>query len=909
MIEVLQRRLSHPKGIFTSGRGSSVPWSLTALILGLLAGLMCPYQALALSSTPNSSTWITSGTPTGEITGSVYAIVDNGTTIYIGGDFNYVGPNTGFGVPLGAATGSPVSTFPKVNDAVWTAVSDGAGGWYIGGLFTKVGNYDRNGVAHVLSDGTVDPGWDPNAESGVVYALAVSGGTVYAGGDFNNIGGQDRNYIAALDAATGFATPWNPNADDVLYALAMSGGTVYTGGWFTNIGGQDRNCIAALDVATGLATTWNPNADSAVLALAASVSTVYTGGYLTNIGGQDRNYIAALDAASGLATAWNPNADNTVWTLAISGSTVYAGGDFTNIGGKLRNYIAALNTVDAAATSWDPNATDSVRTLTVSGSNVYVGGYFASVGGKTRNNLAALNATTGAATSWDPNANGPVYALAMMGTKLYAGGDFTTMGGSSRLCIARFTTTTGALDSYSRNFDGAIRAMEVVGTNLYIGGEFTTVSSNELPFLTKLNSSGIIQTDWKPSPDNFVYALTGSDTTVYVGGEFTSIGGQLRNYIAALKTSDATATSWDPNASYIVNALKLSGATVYAGGEFVFIGAQTPQPMRPNIAALNVVDGSATSWNPFANGTVLALAVSGSTVYAGGDFTTIGAQFSQPTRNHVAALKATDNGTATVWNPDVNDLTAGASVQALAVGPSRLHIGGYFTTVGGASHPFLARFDGSTAVQMKSFTAEASGVDISLSWKTGAEVDCAAFRLWRSKYINEAYKVIKRSCIPSEGSAVQGAEYTYEDADVELGTTYYYRLEAIDNTGKGDFHGPVSATVGSIVLTFPKDGVTMSAKIPASFKWSSRGFNRFQIQFSSDSSFMSGVLTLPQSMGGQVGLKSGPWIKEELYRPTSKERREIINLARRGNHLYWRVYGENDAGNGLTSEASQVVIK
>jgi hypothetical protein len=63
----------------------------------------------------------------------------------------------------------------------------------------------------------------------------------------------------------------------------------------------------------------------------------------------------------------------------------------------------------------------------------------------------------------------------------------------------------------------------------------------------------------------------------------------------------------------------VSGSTVYAGGYFTSIGGQT----RNYIAALDE-NGNATAWNPDANSYVWALAVSGRTVYAGGEFTSIG---------------------------------------------------------------------------------------------------------------------------------------------------------------------------------------------------------------------------------------------------------------------------------------------
>jgi hypothetical protein len=46
--------------------------------------------------------------------------------------------------------------------------------------------------------------------------------------------------------------------------------------------------------------------------------------------------------------------------------------------------------------------------------------------------------------------------------------------------------------------------------------------------------------------------------------------------------------------------------------------------------------GLATAWNPAPNSSVFALVVSGGTVYAGGDFTSIGGQ----ARNRIAALDA-----------------------------------------------------------------------------------------------------------------------------------------------------------------------------------------------------------------------------------------------------------------------------
>jgi len=633
----------------------------------------------APGATPDAPPWVTNNSV------EAAAIGPDGT-IYIGGEFTYVGPLTGYGAGLDPSCGAVDTSFPLVDGGyVHVSVADGSGGYYIGGDFTSVGGVARNRLAHILSDGSVDPAFDPDANS-VVYALAVSGSTVYAGGAFTAIGGQARNHIAALDAGTGAATAWDPNANAGVRTVAVSGSTVYAGGYFTTIGGQFRNRIAALDATVNInnATGWDPNANSGVYALAVSGSTVYAGGAFTAIGGQARNHIAALDAGTGAATAWDPNANNYVYSLAVSGSSVYAGGDFTAIGGQARNHIAALDaTVNTNnATGWDPNANSTVRTFAVSGSTVYAGGDFTTIGSATRNRIAAIDAS-GSATSWNPSAGSTVNALAVSGSTVYAGGSFTSVGGVTRRYIAALDRTTGAPTSWNPDANSAVITLAISGSTVYAGGSFTTIGGQTRYRIAGLNATTGTATSWSPNANGTVRTLAVSGSTVYAGGAFTAIGGQARNYIAALDATGA-ATAWDPNAGDTVNALAVSGSTVYVGGWFAEIGGH----FRNRIAALDatVNINNATGWDPNANNYVYSLAVSGSTVYAGGEFSTIGGA----TRIGIAALSAS-TGLATAWDPNANHY-----VYSLAVSGSTVYVGGRFTSIGGQSRSRIAALDAST---------------------------------------------------------------------------------------------------------------------------------------------------------------------------------------------------------------------
>jgi PKD repeat protein len=134
----------------------------------------------------------------------------------------------------------------------------------------------------------------------------------------------------------------------------------------------------------------------------------------------------------------------------------------------------------------------------------------------------------------------------------------------------------------------------------------------------------------------------------------------------------------------------VSGSTVYIGGQFTSVtdSAGTGTVTRNNAAAVNATTGDDTGWNPNPNNIVQALAVSGSTVYLGGQFTSVvnSGGFGTVTRNYAAAVNAT-TGADTGWNPNPNNV-----VQALAVSGSTVYLGGFFTSVGLLPQSYIADF-------------------------------------------------------------------------------------------------------------------------------------------------------------------------------------------------------------------------
>jgi hypothetical protein len=609
--------------------------------------------------------------------GTVNAEVISGNTLYLGGSFTRVGPQTGSGVPLDAASGVPVAGFPLVVGQVNAVASDGAGGWYLAGSFTSVGGLARSSLARVLADNSVSA-WNPGA-NGIVRTLVVNGGVVYVGGEFSSAGGQTRSNIAALDAVTGLATTWAPQANGSVRALAASGGIVYAGGQFLSIGGLARSRIAALDATTGLATTWAPGSDGTVRALAVSGGRVYAGGFFSSIGGQVRGNLAALDATTGLALLGNPNATGQIATLLVSGGTLFVGGAFGSVGGVSRSNLAALDLATGLPTAWNPGANGQVLAMVIHDGLLYAGGDFLSAGGQARGRIAALDLASGLALAWDPSAYGTVSALAADGGTVYAGGNFAGIGGLVRDNLAALDITTGAATTWAPSVDGQVLGLAVTEESVYLGGGFTTVGGQPRDNLAAVSVSSGLTTSWNPDADGQVLALKVRDETVYAGGLFSSVGGQSRNNLAALDATSGLATPWNPGPDGQIVVIGVSGGTVYAGGSFSHAGGQ----VRNNLAALDAVSGSATSWNPNPNGTIRALALGCGTVYAGGFFTTIGAQ----ARNRLAALDAA-TGLATGWNPG-----ADGPVFALTLSDGTVYAGGVLGFIGGQARNRIAALD------------------------------------------------------------------------------------------------------------------------------------------------------------------------------------------------------------------------
>jgi hypothetical protein len=328
------------------------------------------------------------------------------------------------------------------------------------------------------------------------------------------------------------------------------------------------------------------------------------------------------------------------------------------------------------------------------GDRVYIGGTFTrlrSPGGTqtvVRNNAAAVNRLTGVVDpDWNPNANGEVAALASDGIAVFAGGTFTAIGGAANTRLAALDPVTGtAVPGWRAGANAKVYSLAAAGGRVYAGGSFTSVNNGN-GAVTRLRlaafnaATGQVDADWRPSANAYVRAveMSADRTRVFAGGSFTTVSGTTHRMIVAVHAvTGAVDGAFTADGQYLIFDL-----AVTADGTTVFAATGGP---GGRVNAFNTTGGRRT-WAVYARGDVQAVAVDGTTVYAGGHFSGAG-EFAGQDRWRLAAVDNTNDGR--LESGFVPRLSG--QVWALATTPGELYVGGDFVRINGRVQQGFAIF-------------------------------------------------------------------------------------------------------------------------------------------------------------------------------------------------------------------------
>lgn len=444
------------------------------------------------------------------------------------------------------------------------------------------------------------------------------------------------------------------------------------------------------------------------------------GGSCTGVPSWDSRFANATNAA--------------VSALAVDGNgNVYAGGRFSAAGTVEANHIAKWdgNSWSALGPGLGNGADDSVRALAVIGNDLYAGGTFTMAGELTVNHIAKWDGDHWSALAG--GVAGPVTAMAADANgNLYVAVNFAWAGGIAG-AVARWDGSQwfnlAARGGWPMN--GGIYAVAIDSSgNVYAGGTFTEVEGSSIQQIARWDGSRwSVLGDGSPYGRS-IYALAASGDEVYVGGDYI--------------TAKWNGSQWSTLENGVFGGSAY--AMVVADDGTVYAGGSLTDNIEPGVHNLAKWDGHTWSaLNGGVNGAVFALAVSGSDLYVGGDFSAAGDQASAniarwqpcgttptptprptieptptPTTNcspdaawddrfgqfgtNALAVDGAGNlyiaGTDSIkkWDGHVwTDLVAGLNgeVQTLAVAhDGTVYAGGSFTEVGGITVNHLARWDG-----------------------------------------------------------------------------------------------------------------------------------------------------------------------------------------------------------------------
>jgi transposase-like protein len=621
---------------------------------------------------------------------------------------------------------------------------------YIGGQFTICRNTSDLACNRIVRYSTSDNIFYPLGEGATkglnqqVLAVAVAGTDVYIGGQFTicyNSSDLTCNRIVRYSPADNTYYPLGAGTTkgvaNTVWVLAVDDTDVYLGGTFTTCyNSSDLTCnrIARYSTLDNTFYTLGQGAtqgvSGTVRALAINGTDIYLGGVFQtcfNSSNLACNRVARYSTSNSTFYAMAAGVDNWVYGIAVAGTDVYIGGSFnscTNSTDLICNFMARYSTLDNTLYALGPGATQGVnglvRSIAISGTDVYIGGVFS-----TCHNSSILlcynvvrystldNTFYPLGAGSTKGVDGGVSAIAITGTDVYIGGQFTICRNLSDLTcnrIVRYSTADNIFyplgEGTTKGVNNAVNSIDITGTDVYIGGQFITcynttdLACNQITRYSTLDNIFYALGEGATKGVNaIVSAVVVSGSDVYIGGQFTicrNVSDLTCNRIVRYSPADNIFYPLGEGATKGVNgavrSLAASGTDVYIGGAFATCYNTS------NLTCNRIVRYS-TADNIFyplgegatkgVDGIVWAIAISGTDVYLGGEFTTC-YNSSNLACNRLARYSTLDNTFRAMGAGD--RVGASHTVNVISAEEQEVWAGGDFTSIEGRSSNYIAQY-------------------------------------------------------------------------------------------------------------------------------------------------------------------------------------------------------------------------
>jgi hypothetical protein len=418
-------------------------------VLGGLLVAVTPQAAHAVQTAQPSVVNAKPATYTPDVNdGTVFAIGQVGSSVFIGGLFTSVSPHgSTSSYPLAniaeftAGTGALVNSFaPSINGQV-NSIMPGPkpGTVYVAGQFTKVNGVTTKLALLDTTTGAIVPGWKPPAFGALINKIVLADGQLFVAGNFTTVGTQVRDGLATLNPTTGALTTYST----VAFTGHHNFGVHCTVGKCANgavgVKALDVDPAGTHLVAIGNFTSADGNARDQVAVL--------------NLGATSATVDADWATAAYTAACFSNSFDSYIRDVQFSPDGSYfvivaTGGSGTNSDGTNSSCdTAARYETDGSGSNVRPTwitytGQDSFWSVALTGSVVYVGGHErwvnnshgfdkAAEGAVPRPGIAGLDPVNGMPLAWNPGRSprgAGAYALLATSDGLYVGSDTDYIG-------------------------------------------------------------------------------------------------------------------------------------------------------------------------------------------------------------------------------------------------------------------------------------------------------------------------------------------------------------------------------------------------------------------------------------------------------------------------------------------------
>ncbi|MCL5097165.1 MAG: hypothetical protein M1608_06505 [Candidatus Omnitrophica bacterium] len=466
-----------------------------------------------------------------------------------------------------------------------------AGKMIIGGGFTSYNGVQRYHIARLNSDGTLDTTFNPAlGTDGTVRSAAIQGdGKVVIGGEFTSVNGTNRNYVARLNTDGSLDTSFDPGLgpSDFVSSVAIAGPPAFEiqgGQW--GYGPTEYRTNVFTGSTSGRVTLYYDFLDIPdTIHVYYDTNLVYDTGLVSGTNVVSFTYGPGKSQELTIVVNEGSGDPYTVWIFQAYIQTtgieekVMIGGDFTSVNGIGRNRIARLHNDGSVDTAFDPGTGADGLVYSVAmqrDGKVLIGGAFSSVDVRSRNSIARLNSDGTLDTSFNPGSgfDDSVYAITVQpdGRPL-VGGIFTKYNGTRRVGLARLNTDatldTSFMDTAYNQFAGPINPSYFDPSNpsrLYPKNYIKTIAAYQIAttnFVSVTTSNVVDGTNVVVLQPNVV-----TQDKVIIGGGFHRLGGSPSLYAVEPKTWEEF-TRADIRTRY--NVAQLIGGSTPGPGNLEFI--------------------------------------------------------------------------------------------------------------------------------------------------------------------------------------------------------------------------------------------------------------------------------------------------------------------------------------------------